>query len=71
VHLDVAIGDVVNPDDIAIYRALAGGVTSANLLHGSANAIGGQNQVIKLRWGADAEGLKFKGRASGHQVRAR
>jgi imidazolonepropionase-like amidohydrolase len=55
----VAIADVINPDDIAIYRALAGGVTSANLLHGSANPIGGQNQVVKLRWGSDAEGLKF------------
>ena len=61
----VAIGDVVNPDDIAIYRALAGGVTSANLLHGSANAIGGQNQVVKLRWGSDAEGMKFKGAPPG------
>jgi imidazolonepropionase-like amidohydrolase len=55
-----AIGDVVNPDDIAIYRALAGGVTAANLLHGSANAIGGRNQVVKLRWGAHAEGLAFE-----------
>jgi len=61
----VGVGDVVNPDDIAIYRALAGGVTSANLLHGSANAIGGQSQVIKLRWGADAEGLKFEGAPPG------
>jgi len=61
----VAIGDVLNPDDISIYRALAGGVTSANLLHGSANPIGGQNQVVKLRWGADAEGLKFQGAPPG------
>ncbi len=61
----VEIGDVLNPDDVGIYRALAGGVTSANLLHGSANPIGGQNQVIKLRWGADAEGLKFTGAPSG------
>ena len=61
----VAVGDVLNPDDVAIYRALAGGVTSANLLHGSANPIGGQNQVIKLRWGADAAGLKFAGAPSG------
>ncbi|HEX6791954.1 MAG TPA: amidohydrolase family protein, partial [Candidatus Krumholzibacteria bacterium] len=61
----VAVGDVLNPDDIAIYHALAGGVTTANLLHGSANAIGGQNQVIKLRWGADAEGLKFRGAPPG------
>jgi hypothetical protein len=49
----------------SIYRALAGGVTSANLLHGSANAIGGQNRVIKLRWGADAEGLELAGAPPG------
>ena len=57
----VDIGQVVNPDDISIYRALAGGVTAANLLHGSANPIGGQNQVVKLRWGADAEAMKLAG----------
>jgi len=61
----VAIGDVLNPDSISIYRALAGGVTSANLLHGSANPIGGKSQVVKLRWGADAEGLKFEGAPPG------
>ncbi|HEU4365793.1 MAG TPA: amidohydrolase family protein, partial [Candidatus Krumholzibacteria bacterium] len=60
-----AIGDVVNADDIGIYRALAGGVTCANLLHGSANPIGGKNQVVKLRWGSDAEGLKFAGAPPG------
>jgi imidazolonepropionase-like amidohydrolase len=56
---EVHIADVLNPDDIAIYRSLAGGVTTANLLHGSANPIGGQSQVIQLRWGESAEGLKF------------
>ena len=61
----VGIGDVLNPDDISIYRALAGGVTSANIMHGSANPIGGRNQVIKLRWGSDAEGLKFAGAPAG------
>ena len=61
----VAIGDVLNPDDVAIYRAVAGGVTAANLLHGSSNPIGGRNQVIKLRWGSDAEGLKFDGAPKG------
>ena len=61
----VSVGDVINPDDIGIYRALAGGVTTANLLHGSANPIGGQNAVIKLRWGADAEGLKLAGAPAG------
>ncbi len=54
---EVRIKDVINPDDITIYRGLAGGLTAANLLHGSANAIGGQNAVIKLRWGANAQGL--------------
>jgi imidazolonepropionase-like amidohydrolase len=57
----VGIEDVLNPEDIAIYRALAGGVTSANILHGSADSIGGKCELIKLRWGKDAEGLKFQG----------
>ncbi|RAK01735.1 amidohydrolase family protein [Aliidiomarina maris] len=56
---EVRIGDVVNPDDVHIYRSLAGGTTVAHLLHGSANPIGGQGQNIKLRWGQNAEGLKF------------
>lgn len=47
--------DVLNPTDITIYRALAGGVTSANLLHGSANSIGGQNTVVKFKWGKPVE----------------
>ncbi|CUS48660.1 MAG: putative amidohydrolase [Idiomarinaceae bacterium HL-53] len=59
VTAEVRIGDVVNPDDIHIYRSLAGGTTIAHLLHGSANPIGGQGQAIKLRWGEGAEGLKF------------
>ena len=49
---EVRIGDFIDSDDITIYRQLAGGVTAANILHGSANPIGGQNQVIKLRWAA-------------------
>ncbi len=57
---EVRIGDVLFPDDINIYRQLSGGVTSSHLLHGSANPIGGQLQLIKLRWGADADGLKFQ-----------
>ncbi|RUO78875.1 amidohydrolase [Idiomarina tyrosinivorans] len=56
---EVRIGDVVNPDDPHIYYSLAGGTTTAQLLHGSANPIGGQAQVIKLRWGATAEQMKF------------
>ena len=61
----VGIKDVVNPDDIGIYRGLAGGVTTANVLHGSANPIGGKNAVIKLRWGADAQGLLLEGAPEG------
>ncbi len=59
VTAEVRIADVLDPDDVNIYRELAGGLTVANVLHGSANAIGGQNQVIKLRWGGTVEGLKF------------
>jgi imidazolonepropionase-like amidohydrolase len=65
VTVEVRIGDVLDPTDIGIYRQLAGGLTSSNLLHGSANAMGGQNQVIKLRWGETAEGLKFAGAPPG------
>src|SRR5271154_2843649 len=61
----VNIADVLNPDDVDIYRDLAGGVTIANVLHGSANAIGGQTIVIKLRWGANADGLVFQGALPG------
>jgi len=56
---EVRIGDVVNPDDVGMYRALAGGTTTAQLLHGSANPIGGQAQVVKFRWGQSSEGLKY------------
>lgn len=62
---EVRIGDFIDPDDITIYRQLAGGVTSSNILHGSANPIGGQNQVIKLRWGATGEQMKFEGAPPG------
>src|SRR4029079_16097575 len=48
-------------DDPVIYRALAGGVTAANLLHGSANTIGGQSRVIKMRWGMPVDSMYFKG----------
>lgn len=56
----VRIGDVVNSETRNIGDQLAGGLTVANLLHGSANPIGGQNQIIKLRDGASPEGLKFE-----------
>jgi len=49
------VRDMLNPSDIAIYRALAGGVTAANLLHGSANSIGGQNVTVKFKWGRPVE----------------
>ena len=61
----VNIADVLNSDDIAIYRDLAGGVTTANILHGSANSIGGQTVVIKLRWGQPAANLPFEGALPG------
>jgi imidazolonepropionase-like amidohydrolase len=61
----VGIGDVLNPEDIAVYRALAGGVTTANILHGSANAIGGKTLVMKLRWGKSAGEMKFQGAMPG------
>jgi imidazolonepropionase-like amidohydrolase len=53
----VGVGDVVNAEQKSIYYALAGGVTTANVLHGSANSIGGLNVVLKMRWGRDATGL--------------
>lgn len=58
---EVRIADNLNPEDINIYRQLSGGVTSSHILHGSANTIGGQTQLIKLRWGVNDEELKFKG----------
>ncbi len=59
---EVAIGDVLDPFDISLYRALAGGVTVSQILHGSANVIGGQCQTIKHRYGVtDPELLKFQG----------
>lgn len=62
---EVRIRDVVNSESINLYRELAGGLTAANLLHGSANSIGGQNAVIKLRWGADPEALLLAGAPEG------
>lgn len=62
---EVRIGDFIDCDDINIYRQLAGGVTSSNIMHGSANPIGGQIQVVKLRWGASDEEMKFAGAPGG------
>lgn len=56
----VRIQDVIDPDDRAIFYGLSGGVTAANILHGSANAIGGQNAVIKMRYGKPAEELIYR-----------
>ncbi|MBL7818700.1 MAG: amidohydrolase family protein [Saprospiraceae bacterium] len=57
---EVRIADVINCDDINIYRQLAGGVTSSHILHGSANSIGGQTQLIKMRFGYEPEKMKFE-----------
>jgi len=54
---EVRVRDVLNPEDVNIYRQLAGGLTTAHVLHGSANSIGGQDAVIKLRWGGTADEL--------------
>jgi len=56
---EVRIQDVINAKDVNIYRQLSGGVTSSHLLHGSANAIGGQTALIKLKYGGSADILKF------------
>jgi len=61
----VSIEHVIDPEDGAIYRALAGGVTTANILHGSANPIGGQCAVVKLRWGKSAREMLFEGAMPG------
>jgi imidazolonepropionase-like amidohydrolase len=65
VTAEVRITDVLDQHDINIYRQLAGGVTSANVLHGSCNPIGGQNAVIKMRWGRTARELVFEGAPPG------
>jgi hypothetical protein len=56
---EVTIEDVVDPEDVNIYRNLAGGVTSIQILHGSANPIGGRSAILKLKWGEDADGLIY------------
>ncbi len=57
---EVSIEDVINPDDINIFRNLSGGVTTIQILHGSANPIGGQSAIINLKWGETIENMKFK-----------
>ena len=58
---EVRIGDVITSEDINIYRQLSGGVVAAQLLHGSANPIGGQSALIKFRWGFAPEKMKIEG----------
>ena len=62
---EVRIADVINPDDVNIYRQLAGGLTTIHILHGSANSIGGQNAVAKLRWGSPASEMIFESAPQG------
>jgi len=56
---EVKMEDVVDPEHMGIYRSLAGGVTSIQLLHGSANPIGGRSAILKLKWGEEADGLIY------------
>jgi imidazolonepropionase-like amidohydrolase len=56
---EVTIEDVVDPTDINIYRNISGGTTSAQILHGSANPIGGRSAILKLKWGENAEGMIY------------
>lgn len=65
ISAEVTIKDVVDADDVAIYRALAGGATTVRLLHGSANAIGGRDEILKLKWGVSADELRFPGAPQG------
>ncbi len=57
---EVTIEDVVDPTDINIYRNISGGTTTAQILHGSANPIGGRSAIIKLKWGENAENMIYK-----------
>ena len=65
VTAEVRIKDVIDPLDVAVYRELAGGTTTANVLHGSANAIGGQNAIVKWRWGGGPDDFLFSGAPEG------
>jgi imidazolonepropionase-like amidohydrolase len=60
VTAETRVRDVIDHRDVSLYRQLAGGVTTINVLHGSCNAIGGQNAVLKLRWGRPPEELVFQ-----------
>ena len=60
ISAQVRMSDVVDSEDIDIYRQLAGGVTTSQLLHGSANPVGGQSAIVKMRWGKNAEDMLVK-----------
>ena len=64
----VDVRDVIDPEDVAFYRALAGGVTTVNLLHGSSNPIGGRTVVVKIRWGKRARQMLFQGALPGLKI---
>ena len=65
ISAEVSIADVIDADDIAIWRALAGGVTTARILHGSANTIGGRHEVLKMKWRRTADEIRFPGAPAG------
>jgi len=65
VTAQVRMQDVLREDGIGLYRELAGGVTTLNILHGSANTIGGQNAVVKIRWGLPVDSMLFAGAPPG------
>ena len=65
VTAQVRMEDVLREDAIGLYRELAGGVTTLNILHGSANTIGGQNATVKIRWGLPVDSLLFAGAPPG------
>lgn len=60
VTAEVTMEESVDPNEVGIYHALAGGATTIHLMHGSANVIGGQGETLKLRYGASQEGMKFE-----------
>ena len=65
VTAEVRIADAIDPEDINWYRQLAGGLTAANQLHGSSNPIGGQNSVVKIRWGQNSSAFPLQGAIPG------
>jgi imidazolonepropionase-like amidohydrolase len=65
ISAEVSIEDVIDADDLSIYRALAGGVTTARILHGSANTIGGRHAVLKMKWKRTADELRLPGAPAG------